>query len=227
MTAALSIVVPVLNEARYLPEILPRLASFGDHVEIIIVDGGSVDGSQELVRAHGAARLLVAKRGRAAQMNAGAAAASAPVLFFLHGDTLPPANATDLILSALADPAVLAGSFQLDFDRRSALLRFYAWCSAANNVLTTYGDQGLFLRRGSFERLGGFPDLPFLEDIEFQRRLRRQGKVIKLAASLRTSARRFERHGVLGQQLRNVAIVGAYLAGAKPARLKSLYSDAR
>jgi rSAM/selenodomain-associated transferase 2 len=227
MMPALSVVVPVLNEARYLPTILPRLAGFGERVETIIVDGGSVDDSQDLVRTAGSARLLVSKRGRAAQMNAGAAAANSPVLFFLHGDTLPPPDAVDRILTALSDASVLAGSFQLAFDNNSALLRFYAWCSSANNLLTTYGDQGLFLRRTTFEQMGGFPDLPFLEDIEFQRRLRRNGRVIKLPVSLRTSARRFERYGVLGQQLRNIAIVGAYLAGVKPARLKNLYSDAR
>jgi rSAM/selenodomain-associated transferase 2 len=227
MKSRLSIVVPVLNEARYLPQLLARLRGFGDQVETLVVDGGSSDGSQDLVRADGRAILLTAARGRARQMNAGAAAARAPLLLFLHGDTLPPPEAPGLIIRALADSRVLAGSFRLAFDRDSALLRFYAWCSSANNLLTTYGDQGLFMRRSDFEALGGFPDLPFLEDIEFQRRLRRHGKFTKLNSALRTSARRFERHGVLGQQLRNVAIVGAYLAGTPVARLKKFYSDAR
>jgi rSAM/selenodomain-associated transferase 2 len=227
MKPLLSIVVPVLNEARYLPLLLARLRGFGEQVETLVVDGGSSDGSQDLVRADGRAILLAAARGRASQMNAGAAQAKAPLLFFMHGDTLPPLEAPELITQALTDSGVLAGSFRLAFDRDSILLRFYAWCSSANNLFTTYGDQGLFLRRSDFEALGGFPDLPFLEDIELQRRLRRQGKVVKLDSALRTSARRFERYGVLGQQLRNVAIVFAYLAGARPARLKSLYSDLR
>ena len=227
MKPLLSIVVPVLNEARYLPQLLARLRGCGEQVETLVVDGGSSDGSQDLVRADGRAILLAAARGRARQMNAGAAQAKAPLLFFLHGDTLPPPEAPGLIIRALADPAVLAGSFRLAFDRDAVLLRFYAWCSSANNLLTTYGDQGLFLRRSDFEALGGFPDLPFLEDIEFQRRLRRRGKVVKLNAALRTSARRFERHGILGQQLRNIAIVSAYLAGTPAARLKRLYSDLR
>lgn len=227
MTPLLSIVVPVLNEARCLPALLTRLRGLGEQVETLVVDGGSSDGSQQLVRADGRAILLAAARGRALQMNAGAAAARAPLLFFLHGDTLPPPEAPGMIIRALADPTVLAGSFRLAFDRDAALLRFYAWCSSANSLLTTYGDQGLFMRRSDFEALGGFPELPFLEDIEFQRRLRRHGRVIKLNHALRTSARRFERHGILGQQLRNVAIVGAYLAGAPPARLKKLYGDLR
>lgn len=227
MKPLLSIVVPVLNEARYLPQLLARLRGFGEHVETLVVDGGSSDGSQILVRADGRAILLASARGRARQMNAGAAEARAPLLFFLHGDTLPPPDAPELIIRALTDAGVLAGSFRLAFDRDSALLRFYAWCTSANNLLTTYGDQGLFLRRSDFEKLGGFPDLPFLEDIELQRRLRRHGRVIKLDSAVRTSARRFERHGILGQQLRNVAIVGAYLAGTPVARLKKFYSDAR
>lgn len=227
MKPLLSIVVPVLNEARYLPQLLARLRGFGEQIETLVVDGGSNDGSQDLVRADGRAILLAAARGRARQMNVGAARARAPLLFFMHGDTLPPPEAPGLVIQALTDSSVLAGSFRLAFDRDSPLLRFYAWCSSANNLLTTYGDQGLFMRRSDFEALGGFPDLPFLEDIEFQRRLRRRGKVVKLNSALRTSARRFERHGVLGQQLRNVVIVGAYLAGARPARLKSLYSDLR
>jgi rSAM/selenodomain-associated transferase 2 len=224
MKPLLSIVVPVLNEARYLPALLTRLRGLGEQVETLVVDGGSSDGSQNLVRADGRAILLASARGRARQMNA---EARAPLLFFLHGDSLPPSEAPELIIRAMKDPGVLAGSFRLAFDRDSALLRFYAWCSSANNLLTTYGDQGLFMRRSDFETLGGFPDLPFLEDIEFQRRLRRHGRVIKLNHALRTSARRFERHGILGQQLRNVAIVGAYLAGAPPARLKKLYGDLR
>lgn len=227
MTPALSILVPILDEARYLPRLLARLAEFGPGIETIFADGGSSDGSQALVQAAPHVRLLASRRGRAAQMNAAAAAARAPRLFFLHGDTLPPRDAPQLIARALNDANVLAGSFRLAFDGLALPLRFYAWCSRANSVLTTYGDQGLFIRRASFEQLGGFAALPFLEDIEFQRRLRRHGRVVKLQASLTTSARRFEQHGAVRQQLRNIAIVGAYLAGASPARLKGLYSDAR
>ncbi len=227
MTPVLSIIVPILNESRYLPRLLASLAGFGDDIEIIFSDGGSTDGSQAMIRTASKVRLLASRRGRATQMNMGAAAARAPQLFFLHGDTLPPRNTPQLIAAALDDATVLAGSFRLAFDGQKLPLRFYSWCSRANSLLTTFGDQGLFIRRASFEQFGGFADLPFLEDIEFQRRLRLRGKVVKLQTALTTSSRRFEQYGALRQQVRNIVIVGAYLAGVSPVRLKRLYSDAR
>lgn len=223
----LSVIVPVLNEARNLPELLGRLSRFGSCAEIILVDGGSSDDSVAIAESFPMVRVLRAARGRALQMNAGAREARAEALLFLHGDTLPPPDAHRLILACLADARVLAGSFRLSFDRRSPLLNFYAWCSAANTLLTTFGDQGLFLRRRTFRRLGGFPVMPLLEDIEFQRRLRAQGRFVKLAAPVCTSARRFTHHGVLRQQLRNIAIVCAYLAGSRAETLKKHYSDRR
>jgi rSAM/selenodomain-associated transferase 2 len=223
----LAVVVPILNEARQLPALLRRLSLFGSGAEIIVVDGGSSDNSVEVAESFAAVQVVHAPRGRAIQMNAGARAARSEVLFFLHGDTLPPADAQQRILVSLADPAVLAGSFCLSFDRQSPLLNFYAWCSTANTLLTTFGDQGLFLRRATFEQLGGFAVMPFLEDIEIQRRLRRRGRFVKLPAALRTSARRFTRHGVLRQQLVNIGLVGAYLAGCRVESLKKLYSDER
>ena len=221
--AELSIVVPVLNEADCLPRLLAQVSRWARRVEVIIVDGGSTDGSADLAHSYPGVHWLNAGLGRASQMNAGAKLATAPNILFLHADTLLPANALQLITAALAEPLTIAGSFRLCFEPDSVLLRFYSRCSSINSLITTFGDQGLFLRRASFWELGGFAALPFLEDIEIQQRLRRKGRFVKLPAAVTTSSRRFQQQGVLRQQLRNIAIVAAYLVGIRPENLKVFY----
>jgi rSAM/selenodomain-associated transferase 2 len=227
MKPTLSVIVPVLNERLRLPALLRRMLSWGPGIELIAVDGGSRDGSWEWLSTQAQVRALRSAPGRAQQLNLGAMAARAPLLLFLHADTLPPSDAPLQIGKALADARVSAGSFRLEFDSPQPLLRFYAWCSRANILLTTFGDQGLFLRRTTFLDIGGFAVLPFLEDIEIQKRLRAQGRFVKLDAAVVTSARRFQRYGLLRQQLRNIAIVVAYLLGGSPSKLKRYYADTR
>ncbi len=223
----LSVIVPALNEAVELPGLLASLRQLPDNCELLVVDGGSSDGSERIVRADPRVRWLAAPRGRAAQMNAGARAARGERLLFLHADTRLPADAVAHIGAALADSRVSAGSFRLNFVPNSLLLRLYARCSRLNLTITTFGDQGLFMRRSDFLQMGGYAPIPFLEDVEFQRRLRGRGRFVKLPQCVTTSARRFRRHGVLRQQLRNVALVALYLAGASPISLKRYYDDHR
>jgi len=160
-------------------------------------------------------------------MNAGARAAGGEILLFAHADCRLPAAAFAEIHRALGDPAVAAGSFCLAFDRDDPWLRAYARASRINHPLFTYGDQGLFLRRELFERIGGFREIPLMEDVEIQRRLRRAGRFVKLPQPVVTSARRFLRHGVLRQQALNAALVGLYYLGVAPARLARAYGPAR
>lgn len=158
-------------------------------------------------------------------MNAGAREATEDVLLFLHADTFLPADAFRLIGGALADPEVAGGCFRLAFDRDDPWLRTYSFFSRINHPLFTYGDQGLFVRREVFQRIGGFREMPILEDVEIQERLRRAGRFVKLRQPVVTSARRFVRYGPVRQQALNVGIVLLYNLGVPPARLKRLYAD--
>jgi len=227
MPGPLAVVIPTLNEERTLGDLLGDLAGRAGDVTVTVADGGSTDGTREVAARFPAVRWVAAPRGRGAQMNAGARAAEGEILLFLHADTLLPAGAFGKIREALADPAVAAGSFCLAFDRDDPWLRAYARCSRINHPLFTYGDQGLFLRRVLFERVGGFPEVPLMEDVEIQRRLRRLGRFVKLKEPVVTSARRFVRHGVVRQQVRNAVLVCLYYLGVAPARLARAYSLTR
>ncbi len=223
--ATITIIIPVFNEEGTIGRTLARLRRMPGIDEIIVVDGGSRDATCQEVDAFSEVRLLRSAPGRAVQLNAGAAEATGEYLFFLHADTLPPLDATERIRNALADPDVLAGSFFIDFDRQRWAYRVISFFTRHFQMLT-FGDQGLFLRAETFQQLGGFPDIPVMEDFEIQRRLRQQGRFVKVDRPVLTSARRFERNGVYRQMAIDFLILTGYLAGISPHRLKKLYSDA-
>ncbi len=221
----LSIIVPVLNEAPRLPALLANLAARCGEAEAIIVDGGSTDGSAEVARAAGWARVLATPAGRARQMNAGAAAAAGEVLLFLHADTLLPDSASDDIRAALADPEVVGGRFDVRLDHPG---RLYRAVEALMNVRSRWsgiwtGDQAVFVRRAVFRRLGGFADIPLMEDVEFTRRLKRAGRGACLRSRVITSARRWERDGPARTILLMWALRFLYRAGVPPVRLHRWY----
>ncbi len=221
----LSIVVPVLNEAGRLPALLAGLAPFRDAAEVIVVDSGSTDGSAEAARAAGWARVLAAPRGRARQMNVGAAAASGDALLFLHADTCLPPTALDDIQAALADPRVVGGRFDVRLDSPRPIYRVV---EALMNLRSRWsgiwtGDQAIFVRRAVFEKLGRFPDIPLMEDVEFTRRLRRLGPRACLRARVTASARKWEQEGAARTILLMWGLRFLYLAGVSPTRLHRWY----
>lgn len=222
----IEIIIPTLDEASHLETLLTDLLAREEDVQITIADGGSTDGTWDLAGRFPVRRLR-APRGRAAQMNAGARGATGDLLLFLHADTLLPPGAFRRVAATLAEPDVAGGSFRLTFDRIDPCLAAYAFFSRINHPLFTYGDQALFLRRELFARLGGFREIPIMEDVEIQRRLRREGRFVKLPEAVVTSARRFMDVGPIRQQLLNLALVGLYHLGVAPDRLKRLYADAR
>ncbi|MGB0061376.1 TIGR04283 family arsenosugar biosynthesis glycosyltransferase, partial [Candidatus Binatus sp.] len=173
--------------------------------------------------------LIVAPRGRARQMNAGARAAHGDTLAFVHADTIVPATFAADIASALSDPAVVGGRFDVQLDASSLPYRIIgAMISLRSRISRTgTGDQAIFVRRGVFDRLGGFPDLELCEDLEFSRRLKRAGRVACLRARVTTSARRWTRDGVARTVVRMWLIRAMYLMGVPPARLKRIYADTR
>jgi rSAM/selenodomain-associated transferase 2 len=224
-----SIVVPVLNEAAALPALLDHLAALPGHFEVVIVDGGSRDGGAEIAHAHPlGARVIEADRGRATQLNAGAAVATGAGLVFLHADTTLPVRAYRELTAALADPAVVGGNFALRFDGGDLMSRVLGACYAGQRRLGVYyGDSAIWVRASAFGELGGFRPLTIMEDYDFARRLERHGRTRCLLGPAITSARRWQRLGVLRTVTAWVVIRWLFLAGVEPARLARLYPHAR
>lgn len=231
MTARISIVVPVLNERPRVAEALTRLASdFGD-CEIFVVDGGSTDGTVETADTIAAelgrpVRVLCGPRGRARQMNTGAAHATGDVLWFVHADTCVEAIAGRQIRAALADPAVVGGGLTLRFEGAGAALRYLAWTSnqRARRLHWIFGDQAMFVRREVFHAIGGFPDLPIMEDLEVSRRLADQGRLVVLAATSTASTRRFDQHGTWRMLVFMQWLKALHFAGVDAAEIARRYS---
>lgn len=219
----ISVIIPVLNEANVIEQVLAHIRSAA-LVEIIVVDGGSHDQTAGISEALGH-RIIQSGLGRACQMNAGAKAASGEILLFLHADTRLPHEFADLIHQTLAQPNAIAGAFALKIDGQQAGLRLVEWGVNLRSryFQMPYGDQALFLKAETFHQFGGFPELPIMEDFEFVRRLRRQGKVAIAPASVLTSARRWEKLGVLKTTLLNQIIIAAYLLGVSPAKIVRWY----
>ena len=216
--------MPVLDEAPQIVERLKPLQSLRTQgVELIVADGGSADGTAALA-APLADRVLTAPRGRAAQMNTGAAASRGRVLLFLHADTMLPEAAAGAVLAAVGN-GVSWGRFDVRIDGRHPLLRVVEvmmnWRSRLSGIAT--GDQAIFVRREAFEGVGGYADQPLMEDITLSAALKRLGPPACLRETVITSARRWEMHGVLRTILLMWWLRAAYFLGADPARLARCY----
>lgn len=207
----ISVVVPALNEVTCIDACLESVARQRGEYETVVVDGGSYDGTPE--RVAGSATVLRAPRGRARQMNAGARATAGEVLLFLHADSVLHPDAFTHLRRSLADGRVVGGTFSLRFDSPHPLLRAYAWFTRFRPRLFHYGDQGIFVRRATFERLGGFREMALMEDVDFLRRLRRVGSSVLLPVPVTTSARRFLARGLVRQQALNATLVSLYALG--------------
>ena len=220
---ALSIIVPVLNEATLISSFLRHLRA-QTPAEIIVVDGGSEDGTAELCEPQ-ADRVICATGGRASQMNAGAAIARADVLWFLHADSELPSGAVESISRHLADPRQVGGCFRLRFPRCEWIYRVSD--SLGNLGVDIFGfalgDHGIFCRRASFEKVGGFPSVPILEDAELYRRLRRVGKMEQLRDAIVSSPRRYEALGPYRTTAFYALILVLYVAGVRINTLHRLY----
>ena len=221
-TPALSIVIPALNEERCIGD---TLSAIGDHaaVEVIVVDGGSSDNTVSLAETYGA-QVMCAARGRALQMNAGAAAAHGQILLFLHADTRLPLGYLREVRRMLSLADTSAGAFQLGIDGSRFVYRLIEWGSNLRSRFRQmpYGDQGIFMRRETFELIGGYPEMPILEDYALVRRLLRLGRVRIAGGIAMTSARRWKKSGPWALTLRHRLILLGYKAGVDPARLAAL-----
>ena len=222
----ISVIIPTLNEEAVIEQTLRSLRETSE-VEIIVVDGGSRDQTIKIARRY--AETLSSGPGRGRQMNEGACHAHGQFLLFLHADSILPARALSQIVNTLKDPEVVGGAFQLGINTKKFLLRMVAtfanWRCAMTRI--PYGDQGIFVRRTVFEKVGGYPDQPLMEDLEFSRRLKRQGRLVFLPDRVLTSSRRWDQEGIFCTTVRNQVLIFLYLLGVSPERLAPWYRHVR
>ncbi len=223
----ISVIIPVLNDAEVLDFALSSTQDYAG-VERIVVDGGSSDESAEVARSRGV-KIIHSPPGRARQMNAGAEVAEGTLLVFLHADTRLPEGFDDHVRRILTPSGVAAGAFQLQIDAPSARWRFIEktanWRS--RYLQMPYGDQAIFLRAELFREMGGFPDLPIMEDFELIRRLKGRGRIVIAPAAVLTSARRWEKLGALRTTLINQLMILGFYLGFEPSRLARWYRHAK
>ena len=226
----LSVIIPALDEEASIARAILSCREAGP-CEVIVVDGGSRDRTAKIARGRADA-VIEAKRGRATQMNAGAAVAGGEILLFLHADTLLPRGAVPVVIGALQDPAVIGGAFRVRLAASHAAglyvratLGITGWMiGARGSVSHSYsGDQAIFVQADAFRAVGGYPEIPLMEDIELSRRMRRSGKTVLLPLCVETSGRRWETWGPLRTVLYVWRLRIGYLLGRTPSRCAEAY----
>ena len=223
---AISIIIPTLNEAESIVTTM-KSAQAGTGVEIIVADGKSSDGTGEMAKGLGV-RLLTITGGRAKQVNEGAMAASSDVLLFLHGDTRLPAGFDKHVLNLLTVPGTVAGAFALGIDGPEIGLRIIEKLANFRSRFfqMPYGDQAIFLRASLFRSIGGFPEIPIMEDFVFMQRVKKEGRVVIAPVAVTTSSRRWKKLGILKTTLINQVVLLAYFLGSDHERLARWYRKA-
>ena len=237
MAMTISAIIPTLNEERIIMATLAHTAALGFD-ELIVVDGGSTDETPALVESYRLStqssalsplKWVTAPCGRARQMNEGAKASCGEILLFLHADTQLPDDANTMIQTTLANQGIVGGRFDIRFDHPSKWgiisSRMMNWRSRLSGIAT--GDQALFVRRHIFEQIGGFADMPLMEDIDFSRRLKRKGATAAITATVTTSFRRWEQHGPLRTILLMWTLRFLYWIGISPSHLVEWYKAVR
>lgn len=224
---ALSIIIPVLNEAHSLGATLDAVKEVRGSVEVIVVDGGSRDRTIEILQRRGV-RVIRSERGRGIQLHAGACAAEGEALWFLHADTTPPGAAAELIADALKKDGVVGGNFRVRFDGERRAARFLTWLYPQLRRLgLLYGDSGIFVRRETYQRIGGLKPFPIFEDLDLVRRLKSVGRMVEIPVEVLTSSRRFEGRSFVLIFARWAVLQGLYWLGVHPRRLARMYGPVR
>ena len=225
----ISVIIPALNEAQNIQQVIAaaRRDYTPAEVETVVVDGGSTDGTPDLVPPD--VTLIRSPSGRAVQMNRGAAASHGEILVFCHADSQLPAGWREAVIEALSRPGVSGGTFQtLALPERGIILRIRNRLRFSANWKIMYGDQAQFMSRATFERIGGFPKIPLMEDVEMARALHREGKLVRIPLRVVTSSRRFLERGPLRQWLLNICSMTRYLyLGATPEDIVRVYRSSR
>ena len=224
---SIAIIIPVFNEAAVLPELTERLQAVGAD-ELIFVDGGSCDESRRLLE-HSGVRWLQSEPGRATQMNAGAEDCIGDIILFIHADTIISYSNISAVRETMKDDSFVGGRFDVRLSGNNIAFRMIEWLINMRSRLTgiSTGDQCQFVRRSVFEQMGGFPEQPLMEDIEFSRRLKRQGRIACLNETVITSSRRWEQHGIVATVWLMWKLRFLYCFGVSPEKLAQMYRQAR
>ena len=226
---AVSLIIPVLNEAENISEIIQHIRELDADgaVEIIVVDGDPEGSTINTIKDEGV-RTVISEKGRARQMNRGAALATSDILLFLHADTFLPSNAFALIQAAMNDKSFVGGAFDLGFNTRRRIFKITEIYVFLRTRLTKmpFGDQAIFIRHHHFEQLGGYRDIPIMEDVELMKCIRKRGDRIQIIPEkVRTSARRYEQEGIVHTTIRNWMLQLQYALGVSPERLVRWYKS--
>jgi rSAM/selenodomain-associated transferase 2 len=227
LTRRISIILPVLNERDLINPMLDHLESLegSDNCEFIVVDG-SPDGDTIKAVTRRGVQCVKSPQGRASQMNMGAATATGEILIFLHADTRLPRQALERINEAMTRQALIGGAFDLRIDTERLMLKTIARIASLRSRLTRipYGDQAIFMLRDYFNQMGGYPEIPLMEDVALMRRIKGAGgRIGFIREPVITSARRWEQEGILYTTLRNWILLGAYTLGVDPHKLTKYY----
>jgi rSAM/selenodomain-associated transferase 2 len=226
MPPSISIVIPTYNEAGGIQRLVRYLLASGGGAapEVIVSDGGSTDGTLELAKAAGAKVIRSPDKGRAAQMNAGAAVATGHILYFLHADTFPPVDFKEAILRSCA-AGDGAGCFRLRFDEEHWFLKVNAWFTRFDIDSIRFGDQSLYILKSDFDRIGGFrKDHVVMEDQEIVRRIKKMTRFRVLPAAVMTSAQKYRENGIFRLQFIFSAIWLLYYMGVPQQKLVAIYN---
>jgi len=219
----ISVIIITLNEERYVERLLKQLSNERD-IELIVSDGGSIDRTARVAKRY-TEKVIVGERGRGVQLNVGAALATGDILWFLHADSIPPNNFKHHIVNSLRSPSVAGGAFKLEIDSNLSSLKTISMVAGLRSTLTRipFGDQGVFVKKEIYDRLNGFKDIPLMEDIEFGRRLKKEGRVVLIPSGIKTCSRKWEQDGILKTTLRNWAYITLFLMGYSPHKLYRRY----
>ena len=223
-----SVIIPALNEAQHIRQTVAaaRRDYTPDQVEVIVVDGGSTDGTPDLVPPD--VTLMRSPRGRAVQMNRGAAASRGEILVFCHADSQLPAGWREAVVEALSRPGVSGGGFQVAILPAREILHLLNRLRLPADWRSMFGDQAEFMARATFDQVGGFPEIPLMEDLEMSRKLHEAGQLVRIPLRVTTSSRRFLERGPLRQWLLDVWCVIRYLyLGTPPEEIARLYTSSR
>ena len=224
-TFSVSAIIPTFNEERSLRACLDSLVQLPKSIEILLVDGGSSDSTCEIAKSYPTVKVLTSTRGRAFQMNAGAAAAGGEIFWFIHADSIVPPSSLEAIAGAFRQEAgLIGGAFRFGLDAQGLAYRVLEFGVYLRNrfFCIPYGDQAMFVTREVFFALGGFPEAPILEDLKFWRRLKKFGTVRILAPCVLTSARKWRMNGLFSTTLRHWIVVVLDWLGASPERISVL-----
>ncbi len=223
----LSVIIPTLNEAACIGATADAVRRVRGNIEILVVDGGSCDGTAAIALAHGCT-VLQACRGRGSQLRAGAEASSGHILWFLHADTIPSPDAAECILDALRDPTAACGNFAVRWDGESSPARFLTHLYPhLRKIGLAYGDSGIFVRRSAYQAAGGFAMHPIFEDLDLLCRLKPHGRFVHLNSRLTTSSRRFEGRNFFRTFLQWTMMQILFWMGLNPKRLARIYQPLR